>query len=579
MPTLNRLASTGRRRLVSSLLLLSFSLTTLLPTPAAHAQGGIALAGTFHLQEYTLPQGTEIGNPSIYLVVFNHGDDLMAVEMQTDAPFGVEVLLEETEFTLEAGGQRQLSVTVRVTENAAPGEYDLVITAYSGPVGEVGGTGARLAAASAQKASLVVTGDASTVKASVVTPDGLPMEAQVRLFKVVGDRLNEIILSETGLLDVTLAPGLYRVIVYIAGRQLAQEEFEVLAGEVKEIQLTVRTAYAEQFGIEPNYIEDTGLLSFVRMVYTINNLSGPLENVEVILRVYLDGELVEEITLMTVGRLEMGRTGGSASYVPADGWQEGNYTFKIDLNVEGDFYIESSVQELTVAPEDVGAPAAALPRIISNPFALAVPAPGGVSIIWWVLILVLVITVSVVLWIRRRRRLAIEKPEAEAPLPAEEEEAEVPVEEAEDVVEPEAPPPAEEEGVEALEEPARAVEEGALVEQAEIVEKEPAEALGEAARAAGAAARAREEAARAAEEATRAAEEAARAAAEAARLAEEATRAAEDAARAAEEKVPEAPEEEAEEVPEGEIEEPPEGEIEESPPSEEDDERDRPPDQ
>ena len=403
---MNRLVSTGRRRLVSSLLLPFFILTALLPAPAAHAQAGIALAGTFHLQEYTLPQGTEIGNPSIYLVVFNHGDELMAVEMQIDAPFGVEVLLEETEFALEPGKNRKLFVTVRVTEDAAPGEYDLIVTAYSGPVGEVGGTGARLASASAQKASLVVTGEAAQVKASVFTADGNPIEAQVRLFKIVEGRLNEIILSETGLLDVKLAPGLYRVIVYIAGRQLAEEEFEVLADEVREIELTIRTAYAEQFGIEPNYIEDTGQLSFVRMVYTINNLSGPLEDVEVILRVYLDGELVEEVTLMTVGRLDLGRTGGSASYIPAAGWQEGKYTFKIDLNVEGDFYIESSVQELTVAPEDVGAPAAALPRIISNPFALAVPAPGGVSIIWWVLILVLVITVSVVLWIRRRRRLA-----------------------------------------------------------------------------------------------------------------------------------------------------------------------------
>ena len=174
-----------RRRLIYSLLLLIFIAPIAFPVPAVNAQGGVALAGTFHLQEYELPQGTEISNPSIYLVVFNHGDEPMNISMSIDTPFGVEVLIDEMEFELPGGGERKLFVTVRVTEDAAPGEYDLIITAQGKAVDpDIGSTGAQLATASAQKASLVVTGAAAKAKICVLTSDGLPIDAQIRLFKM-----------------------------------------------------------------------------------------------------------------------------------------------------------------------------------------------------------------------------------------------------------------------------------------------------------------------------------------------------------------------------------------------------------
>jgi len=466
----------NRRRLVSGLLLLFFTLAVLFPAPAVHAQGGIALAGTFHLQEYTLPQGTEISHPSIHLVVFNHGDELMVVRMEINAPFGVEVLLEETEFTLEPRSDRKLFITVRITEDAVPGEYDLIITATSAPAGEVDGTGARLATASAQKATLVVTGAAARVKARVVTPDGLPIEAQLRLFKILAEKLNDISQTETGEMDVKVSPGMYRVVAYIAGRRLAEEEFEILADEVREIELIVRTAYFEQFGIEANYIPDTDQLSFVRMVYTLNNLAGPLDNVEVILRVTLDGQPLEDLSLIILGRLDLGRTGGSASYVPEAGWQPGEYTFWLDLNVEEEFYIESDKQTLSLAPVELVPPI--ITTIIREPFGPAVPAFAGVSLVWWVLVLIIIIVIIVIIWLRRRRKEVPEKPVEEAPPPEEEEvaeapeEEELPQEEAIKVTD-EGTPPLLEEQVEAEEVPEGEIEEPPDAEWEEEAEDVP----------------------------------------------------------------------------------------------------------
>ncbi|GAI27718.1 unnamed protein product, partial [marine sediment metagenome] len=294
-------------------------------------------------QEFELPQGTEVSNPSVYVVVFNHMADEMKVQMLVTAPFGVEVLFDHAIFLLPAGGEQKVYITVKVTEDAVPGEYEIVVAAEATPKE---GEGLKIATASAQKASLVVTGESALIYARVVSPDGTPLKAQVRLFKVIEDKLNELAISETGILEAKIAPGIYKVIAYIAGRTLAEETAEVKAGERKEITLVVRTVYFEQFGIEPNYNPDTELLAFIRIVYSINNLYQAVSNAEVILVVNRDDNPLEQVSLILLSRLDMGRTGGSYSYVPAEGWQAGNYSFKLELYIEGEFYNDSSEEEL-----------------------------------------------------------------------------------------------------------------------------------------------------------------------------------------------------------------------------------------
>ncbi len=350
-----------------------------------HAQAGIALAGTFSQQEFELPQGTEVSNPSIYVVVFNQTADEMKVQMLGGAPFGVEVLFDHAIFLLPPGEEQKVYITVKVTDDATPGEYEIVIAAEAVPKE---GEGAVIATASAQKASLVVTGESAWVSARVVSPDGHPIKAQVRLFKVIQDRINEIALSETGTLEAKVSPGLYRVSAYIGSRKLAEETVEVRAGERKEITLVVRTVYFEQFGIEPNYAPDTELLAFVRMVYTLNNLYQVVNNAEVVLVVSRDDKPLEQVSLISFGRLDMGRTGGSYSYVPGEGWKAGDYGLKLELYIEGKLYTDSSEEKLAVAAPPVPAPLL------------------GLGVMWWIAagIAAIVIAVAVTLLVNRRRK-------------------------------------------------------------------------------------------------------------------------------------------------------------------------------
>ena len=353
-----------------------------------HAQEvGIAMAGTFSQQEFELPQGTEVSSPSVYVVVFNHTADEMKIQILFEAPFGVEVLFDHAIFLLLPGGEQKVYITVKVTEDAVPGEYEIVVTAEATPKE---GEGLKIATASAQKASLVVTGESALIYARVVSPDGNPLKAQVRLFKVIEDKLNELALSETGILEAKISPGVYKVIAYIAGRTLAEETVEVKAGDSKEIILVMRTVYFEQFGIEPNYNPDTELLAFIRIVYSINNLYQAVSNAEVTLVVNHDDNLLEQVSLILLSRLDMGRTGGSYSYVPAEGWQAGNYSLKLELYIEGDFYNDSSEEELLVT----------LPA-----------APLGLNVVWWIVagaasivIAIVIVIVIVIIPVARRRR-------------------------------------------------------------------------------------------------------------------------------------------------------------------------------
>ena len=317
-----------------------------LPVPMACAQGGIGMTGTFYAQVFRIPQGVEVSAPSIYVVVRNEGEEEAQFEMSYDAPSGVEILLSETGFTLSSGGQKKVLITVRVSEDAVPGQYELVVRAEQ-VVAQVEGQVA-IATAASQKADLTIVGEAARVDVRAVSPDGAPVVCQVRLFRGAEGRGSEFASSETGVLEAKVSPGSYVASAYVDGKKLAEESFDVAADESKDIALTVRTVYIGGFGAIPNYFTETGKLAHVEVVYAINNLYQNMADVEIILKVSLDGEPVEEISLITLGSLNTGRTGGRYNYVPAKGWESGEYGFEIELYAGDKLYTRTLVQKLTV---------------------------------------------------------------------------------------------------------------------------------------------------------------------------------------------------------------------------------------
>ena len=183
-------------------------LSAALFAPTALAEGGFAISGNFYRQVLELPQGASFSSPDVSVVVFNNGERSVEVTMQAQAPDGVTLDVGEAEFTLEAGGEREMPVGITVGEEAVPGEYEVMVIAEAHHADD---EGIQVAGASAQKAKLIITGDAGRLKVRCLSPSGDPVPAIVKLYRLEGSERRERAHSNTGEMDVRLTPGDYVV--------------------------------------------------------------------------------------------------------------------------------------------------------------------------------------------------------------------------------------------------------------------------------------------------------------------------------------------------------------------------------
>ncbi len=121
--------------------------------------GGMAISGTFSGQHFQLIRGENLSTPDVYVVVFNNTDSDMQVKLIAETPSGVELILSTTDFVLLSGSQERIEVGVAVSDEAAPGQYTLTLTAEACATGE----GIKLGAAAQQQAKLTIFGEAGSV--------------------------------------------------------------------------------------------------------------------------------------------------------------------------------------------------------------------------------------------------------------------------------------------------------------------------------------------------------------------------------------------------------------------------------
>ena len=380
------LSNCRRGALIALLLPLSI-LIAMAPQPV-QAAGGIGMAGTFYAQDFEIPQGVEVSNESIYVVVFNESDSEFTVHLTATTPKEVELSFSEQDVPLQPGEQRKIYIGVRVGEDAVPGEYKLRVTAEGRPSGT--DEGVRIITAVAQEASLKVTGEAAWIAVAVVSPSRAPVVAEVRLFKETQGMLREFASSETGTLEAKVSLGHYIVCAYVAGKKLAEETVDITAAnERKEVTLVVKTVYFANFGFVRHYYTETGKLAFVKVVYQISNLYQPMADAELILKVSLDGEALEEISLLSLSELSMGQTSGSWEYSPPQGWEKGDTcTFQAELYVGGKPYTTSLEEQLEVAA----------PTAVTEPFNLLLIISIGAGVI------IVGMAILLVVLLRRRRQ-------------------------------------------------------------------------------------------------------------------------------------------------------------------------------
>ena len=333
-----KLRSLGKRIALSAAMLALFAISSGFITPeVALADEGIAMSGTFAGQKYEIPSGSSVSSSEIFVTVISGYQYNIGIQMTCVTPVGVNINLSKTDFTIDPGESQSISIEIQTTEDAAAGNYTISIkaTPYITNPG-----GVQILPEITQTASLSVIGESADVTINAVSPDGTPVTAELRLFKLIEGRNQEVAYGISTLsLNATVAPGTFLAQAYVGGQLLDEEWFDIAANDNKTIELTAGTIYFENPGILPYYNEDTGELAFINIYYTVRNVYEPVDNVAIKLLVTLDGNTIEQKDHSTIPTLVIGRASGSIDYFPYSG--NGEYGFTLQLFVGGNPYTNS----------------------------------------------------------------------------------------------------------------------------------------------------------------------------------------------------------------------------------------------
>jgi hypothetical protein len=105
------------------------------------------------------------------------------------------------------------------------------------------------------------------------------------------------------------------------------------------------------FSAIPAYDSVTLRPTSVRVTYQVKNLAGVVTDVELVLKVSLNGIPLEDVVLISSGQLPPGGTSGSWDYIPSQGWVSGTYTFRAELYVGGVLGASTPEETLEITAE------------------------------------------------------------------------------------------------------------------------------------------------------------------------------------------------------------------------------------
>lgn len=314
-----------------------FLLALILPQ-TAQAEGGIAVSGSFSRHHFKLLPSESIDTPHIDVVFFNNYDRDIKVQLTPRLPEGVQFHLDEYQIAIPADSNIKIPIGLTVGKDVIPGDYDIGLAADVLPDAE---TGIAIVGSAELRTKLSVYGEAGTVNIKTVTAKEEPFPAVINLSLKEGNSLSPAGYSNRGQLNERLVPGDYVAIAYWEGTEVASEQFTLAADEEKEITLAAQTVFINGFTVSGG--EDKGS---ARLTYTIDNIYRPLSDVRLVLNVFHRGKLLEELEMFTIPLLEVGSLDNRFNYIPAQGWQPGEYVFRIDLVAEDDLVYAQSRDQI-----------------------------------------------------------------------------------------------------------------------------------------------------------------------------------------------------------------------------------------
>jgi hypothetical protein len=161
------------------------------------------------------------------------------------------------------------------------------------------------------------------------------VEASESIVELAGGASQEVAFTVT-----REAAGVYAVSVNGATGSLVVREPDVLEPAITS------------FKIRPIYEVDTGVITFTRIDCQINEAYHSMLfsqlGAELVLKVSLDGEPLEEVILISSEEAEPVTSIDNLHYAPAEGWTAGIYTFQAELRTDDGVVETSPTEELVI---------------------------------------------------------------------------------------------------------------------------------------------------------------------------------------------------------------------------------------
>ena len=358
---------------------------SLLPPPASMAGVGFGGGTSFTPGAiFPFPAGVESTIQTSFYVQ-NFGDVDLELELTYGSEPGIVITPAVDQDTfLPTGSSTDFFFDITVEPSVPPGTYPIILNLRQANFEVPEGGGSVYVPALAGQFTVDVIGDGASVTVKAVSAfDRAPAVGNLALFYVYDDDRATSILSVTdSQFTKTLVPGNYRVTFDIPNLQRRELEFEVTAGENKDVLFEIPTIDFVSVGAIPSR-GDRNVIQLVTLSMNVYNnlraLDGP---VEFFTRIYRNGDLVEEYPISTLPALPTGEVLQRATYLSEGGFAPGDWEFK--------FFVRTSEFEVE-GPRSV---TISSPNLVRTFFIEALLILGALVIIglllprkWWIALL------------------------------------------------------------------------------------------------------------------------------------------------------------------------------------------------
>jgi len=339
---------------------------------AQAAEGTLAGGGTLSNRTIELPQGGSLG-PLYSVYVVNKTATPVPIEFTSDAPVGVRVTPERSAFSVAPGATERVPFSLTVDKGVAPGKHKISV-GLARTADQTAGK-ITLVPAFASNFTLSVVGARATLEVrarDIMT--GAPATGGLALARINGSSKVDIARTEASVLSAVVAPGEYEARFEVGGRVLASKRISVSKDQNGAVDLDVSTVRFGAVSLQRN--ERDGELQTVEISTLLDNSLEPIADAKTSLEVKRDGVIVETVALANYNPLSVATHEVSTRYAPANGWDDGEYSFTLMLSGNNNFLLRAA----DVPTTRVGA-------VPDKPVAQGTTGPiAGFS--WWFVVLV-----------------------------------------------------------------------------------------------------------------------------------------------------------------------------------------------